>query len=327
MSSAGETNQWHPELISGNEHIAAPDRDGYHLSEDIVDTACLWLRQLISADPDKPFFLYLAFAAGHSPHHVPREFADKYRGCFDDGWDAARNRILARQRETGLLPPDQQLAPRNPGVQVWDELSTEEKRVASRMEEVFAGFMDHTDVQIGRLLKQIDDLGKRDDSLVVALSDNGASSEGGPHGTYDHQRARNGLSTSLADNASRLDDMGGPLTYNHYPFGWAMAGNTPFKRYKGNTYAGGVRAPLLIRWPGGISAAGETRRQFYHVVDVMPTILEIMDIDLPKTVNGIEQMALHGVSMAHTFEDDTADTRKQTQYFETIGQRAVWHEG
>ena len=132
MSSAGETNQWHPELISGNEHIAAPDRDGYHLSEDIVDTACLWLRQLISADPDKPFFLYLAFAAGHSPHHVPREFADKYRGCFDDGWDAARNRILARQRETGLLPPDQQLAPRNPGVQVWDELSTEEKRVASR---------------------------------------------------------------------------------------------------------------------------------------------------------------------------------------------------
>ena len=187
--------------------------------------------------------------------------------------------------------------------------------------------MDHTDVQIGRLLTQLDDLGKRNDSVIMALSDNGASSEGGPHGTYDHQRARNGLGSSVADNAERLADMGGPLTYNHYPFGWAMAGNTPFKRYKSNTYAGGVRAPLLISWPNGIAARGETRRQFYHVVDLMPTVLDVLGVALPNQVNGIEQIPLHGVSMKHTFIDDDAATQKETQYFETIGQRALWHNG
>lgn len=324
---AGETNQWNPELVLGNERVEAPRRSGYHLSEDIVDRACLWLRQLASADPDKPFFLYLTFAAGHSPHHVPRRYADKYRGRFDEGWDVARQRILDRQRASGLLPPDQQLAPRNPGVQLWDDLDGDEQRLAARMEEVFAGFIDHTDVQIGRLLEQLDVLGKRDDSMVLAISDNGASSEGGPHGTYDHQRARNGLPSSVADNLEHLDDMGGPLTYNHYPFGWAMAGNTPFKRYKGNTYAGGVRAPLLLRWPSGIAARGETRRQFYHVVDVMPTVLDVLGLQLPSHVGGIEQIPLHGVSMAHTFESNDAETQKDTQYFETIGQRGIWHRG
>ncbi|MCE2424458.1 MAG: arylsulfatase [Pseudomonadales bacterium] len=324
---AGETNQWDPELIQGNERIDSPDREGYHLSEDIVDQSCKWLRQLVSADPNRPFFLYVAFAAGHSPHHVPRAYADKYRGRFDAGWDAARVHTLERQKASGLLPQDQRLAPRNPGVQVWDELDGDEKRLAARFEEVFAGFLDHTDVQIGRLLEQIDALGKRDDTIVMAISDNGASSEGGPHGTYDHQRSRNGFGTSVEDNLKRLDDMGGPLTYNHYPFGWAMAGNTPFKRYKGNTYAGGVRAPLLVRWPNGIHARGETRRQFYHVVDITPTLLDLLAVPLPGQVNGVEQIPLHGVSMAHTLNDDNADTRKTIQYFETIGQRGIWHEG
>ncbi len=324
---AGETNQWNPELMLGNERIEAPHDGEYHLSEGIVDTACKWLRQLVSAAPDKPFFLYLAFAAGHSPHHVPRAYADKYRGMFDDGWDAARERILARQKASGLLPPDQRLAPRNPRVQVWDELDADEKRLAARFEEVFAGFLDHTDVQIQRLLDQLDALGKRDDTIVLAVSDNGASSEGGPHGTYDHQRSRNGFGSSVEENLARLDDMGGPLTYNHYPFGWAMAGNTPFKRYKGNTYAGGVRAPLLIRWPNGIHAKGETRRQFYHVVDVTPTLLDLLGVPLPSHVNGVKQIPPHGTSMAHTLNDNDADTRKTIQYFETIGQRAIWHKG
>lgn len=323
---AGETNQWNPELILGNERIEPAD-EGYHLSEGIVETACRWLRQLVSAAPDKPFFLYVAFAAGHSPHHVPRSYADKYRGRFDDGWDAARERILERQKASSLLARDQRLAPRNPGVQVWDELDADEKRLAARFEEVFAGFLDHTDVQIRRLLDQIAALGKRDDTIVLAISDNGASSEGGPHGTYDHQRARNGFGSSVEANLARLDDMGGPLTYNHYPFGWAMAGNTPFKRYKANTYAGGVRAPLLIRWPNGIQARGETRRQFHHVVDVTPTLMDLLGVPVPSHVNGVEQMPFHGTSMAHTLNDNDADTKKTVQYFETIGQRAIWHKG
>lgn len=324
---SGETNQWSPELVLGNERIDPPTVEGYHLSAGIVDQSCKWLRQLASAAPEKPFFLYLAFAAGHSPHHVPRAFADKYRGRFDDGWDAARERILARQIASGLLPADQRLAPRNPGVQVWDELGAEERMVAARFEEVFAGFMDHADVQIGRLLKQLDDIGKRDDTIVVAISDNGAAPLGGPYGSYDHHRSRSGDQPSVEENLERLPDLGGPRSYGIYPFGWAMAGNTPFKRYKSHTYAGGVRAPLLIRWPAGIEARGETRRQFYHVVDVTPTLLDVLGLDLPSHVNGVEQMPLHGTSMAHTLNDNDADTRKRIQYFETVGQRAIWQDG
>ena len=323
---AGETNQWSPELVLGNERVEPPAKD-YHLSEGIVAESCLWLRQLAAAAPDKPFFLYLAFAAGHSPHHVPRAFADKYRGRFDDGWDAARDRILARQKASGLLPADQRLAPRNPGVQVWNELSARERKVAARFEEVFAGFMDHADVQIGRLLRQLDDLGKRDDTIVVAISDNGAAPLGGPLGSYDHHRSRGGDRPSVEENLARLPELGGPLSYGIYPFGWAMAGNTPFKRYKAQTYAGGIRAPLLLRWPAGIEAQGETRRQFHHVVDVTPTLLDLLGVDLPSHVNGVEQMPLHGTSMAHTLNDDQADTRKRIQYFETVGQRAIWHVG
>jgi len=323
----GEANQWNPELILGNERIQQPDRDEYHLSEDIVDHACLWLRQLASADPDKPFFLYVAFGAGHSPHHAPPAYIEKYRGRYDDGWDAARQRTIERQRQSGLMPADQEIAPRNPGVRVWDELDADERRVAARFQEAFAGFLDHADDQIGRLLKQLEALGKREDTLVLAISDNGASGEGGPHGIYDQQRSRNGLRTSVTENLERLEDIGGPLTNNQYPFGWAMAGNTPFKRYKANTYGGGIRAPLLLRWPAGIPFRGEKRRQFYHVVDVMPTILDILGLDLPVRVGGIDQIPLHGVSMAHTFEDDSADTQKETQYFETIGQRGIWHKG
>lgn len=324
---AGETNQWNPELITGNERVEPPLGEDYHLSEDIVDVPCKWLRQLTSAAPDKPFFLYLGFAAGHTPHHVPRAFADKYKGRFDDGWDAARERTLARQRASGLLPADQRLAPRNAGVQVWDDLSADEQRTAARFEEVFAGFMEHADVQIGRLLQQLDALGKRENTIVIALSDNGADSLGGPNGSYDHQRARTGNRPTVEENLARIDDLGGPLAYNVYPSGWAMAGNTPFKRYKGNTYAGGVRAPLVIRWPAGIKASGETRQQFYHAVDLTPTLLDLLGVDVPNQVNGFEQIPLHGTSMAHTLNDNDADTRKKTQYFETVGQRAIWHEG
>jgi len=324
---AGETNQWNPELIQGNERIEVPQDPDYHLSEDIVDQSCKWLRQLVSAAPNKPFFLYLAFGAAHTPHHVPRAFADKYAGCFDEGWDVARERTLERQKRSGLLPPDLSLPPRNSGVRPWSELTAEEQKVAARFQEVFAGFVEHTDVQIGRLLDQIHALGKSEDTIVIALSDNGADSLGGSNGSYDHQRARTGHRPTVEENLARLDDLGGPLAYNVYPFGWAMAGNAPFKRYKGNTHAGGVRAPLLIRWPRGIVVKGETRNQFYHAVDITPTLMDLMGLDIPKYVNGFEQIPLHGTSMAHTFTDNPADTRKKIQYFETSGQRAIWHDG
>jgi arylsulfatase len=323
----GETNQWNPELVLGNERVEAPRRDGYHLSEDLVDRAVLWLRQLLSASPDAPFFLYLAFGAAHAPHHAPRSFIEKYRGRFDDGWDAARERVLARQRASGLVPRGQPLAPRNPGVAAWDELAPTARRVFARMQEVFAGFLDHTDVQIARLFAELDRLGRRDDTLVIALSDNGASQEGGPNGTYDEMRFFNGFPTSVEENAPRADDFGSPLAYNHYPIGWAMAGNTPFKRYKQNTHSGGIRAPLILSWPRGIAGCGEIRHQFHHAVDVVPTVLEVVGTELPERVHGIEQMPLHGTSFAYTFDDASAPTRKETQYFEMFGHRGIWHRG
>lgn len=323
----GETNQWNPELVLGNERVDPPARPGYHLSEDLVDHAVLWLRQLLSASPDAPFFLYLAFGAAHAPHHAPRGFIDKYRGRFDDGWDVARERVLARQRASGLLPRDQALAPRNPGVLPWAELDPTAQRVFARMQEVFAGFLDHTDVQIGRLFAELDRLGRRDDTLVIALSDNGASQEGGPNGTYDEMRYFSGLPTSVADNLPRVDDFGSPLAYNHYPIGWAMAGNTPFKRYKQNTHSGGIRAPLILSWPRGIAGRGETRPQFHHAIDVVPTVLEVVGVEAPERVNGIEQMPFHGTSLAYTFAAAEAPTRKETQYFEMFGHRGVWHRG
>lgn len=323
----GETNQWNPELVVGNERVDPPTHPGYHLSEDLVDRANLWLRQLVSAAPDAPFFLYLAFGAAHAPHHVPQSFIEKYRGRFDDGWDAARERILDRQRQSGLLPPDQRLAPRNPGVAAWSDLDAESRRVFARMEEVFAAFLDHTDVQIGRFLAELERLGLREDTLVIALSDNGASQEGGPNGTWDEMRFFNALPSSVEENAARLDDFGSPFAYNHYPIGWAMAGNTPFKRYKQNTHSGGVRAPLIVSWPKKISARGETRRQFHHAIDILPTVLGAVGTDLPKEVKGVAQIPLHGVSLAYTFDDADAPTRKKTQYFEMFGHRGIWHEG
>ena len=327
----GETSQWNPELFLGNERIDAPPQgesgDDFHLSEAIVDRAMLWLRQLVSADDEAPFFLYVAFGAAHSPHHVPAPFIDKYRGRFDDGWDVERDRILARQRASGLLPSDQQLAPRNPDVQPWHELDDNEQQVYARMQEVFAGFLDHADVQIGRLLEELERLGKLDDTLIIALSDNGASAEGGASGALDHTRPRHGIRDTAEEIIPHLDELGGPAVLNHYPRGWAMAGNTPFKRYKRHTHSGGVRAPLLISWPNGIEAQAETRRQFCHVVDLAPTILDLLGIEAPDSINGIEQMPIHGVSLSSTLSDPDAPSPKTTQYFEMIGNRAIWHEG
>ena len=327
----GETSQWNPELFLGNERIDAPARtesgDDYHLSEAIVERANLWLRQLVSADNDAPFFLYVAFAAAHSPHHVPAAYADKYRGRFDHGWDVERERILARQRASGLLPEDQQLTQRNPDVRSWQELKEDERRAYARMQEVFAGFLDHADVQIGRLLDELERLGKLDDTLIIAISDNGASAEGGAGGTFDHTRRRNGVRETVEDVIPRLEDLGGPRVMNHYPRGWAMAGNTPFKRYKSHTHSGGVRAPLLISWPKGIEARGETRRQFCHVVDLAPTILDLIGVDMPQSLNGIEQIPVHGVSLQSTLASADAPSPKTTQYFEMVGNRAIWHEG
>ena len=253
----GETNQWNPELITGNERVEPSKKEGYHLSEDIVDQSRKWLRQLVSADPDRPFFLYVAFAAGHSPHHVPASYVNKYKGRFDGGWDAARERILARQKASGLLPEDQRLASRNPGVQVWDELDADEKRLAARLMEVYAGFLDHADKQISRLLAQVDALGKRDDTIVIAISDNGASPLGGPHGTYDHQRPRNGIGTSVEENLARLDDMGEPLHLQPLPVRLGHGRQHPVQALQGQHLRG--RCPRAPADPLARRDSGEGR--------------------------------------------------------------------
>lgn len=321
----GETNQWSPELIVGNERVDPPG-DDYHLSEGLVDTANLWLRQHVSSAPEMPFFLYVSFGAAHSPHHAPRDFIEKYAGRFDHGWDVERDLTLRRQRESGLNEIEQ-LPPPNPNVQRWADLDADEQRMAARFQEVFAGFLDHTDVQIARLIAQLDAIGVLDNTIVLALSDNGASGEGGPHGTFDRERGRGGPQPSVAENLARYDDIGGPLTWNHYPFGWAMAGNTPYKRYKGNTHSGGVRAPFIVHWPAGMTPDARPRTQFCHAVDVVPTLLDVLGVDPPEVVGGFDQEPMHGESFAVTFTDADAPEPKDTQYFEALGHRAIWHDG
>ena len=296
-SMPGETNQWNPELVTGNERVEPPRREGYHLSEDIVDQSCKWLQQLVSADPDRPFFLYVVFAAGHSPHHVPVAYVNKYRGRFDGGWDKARERILARQRASGLLPPDQRLAPRNPGVQVWDELDADEKRLAARLMEVYAGFLDHADEQIARLIAQIDALGKREDTIVIAISDNGASPLGGPHGTYDHQRPRNGIGYQRRGElgASRRHGRTPDLDLQPLPVRLGHGRQYPVQAIQGPHLRGRCSRSATHPWPDGIRAKGETRRQFYHVVDITPTLVDLLGVPLPAQVNGVEQIPLHGL--------------------------------
>jgi arylsulfatase A-like enzyme len=323
----GEDDQWAPELWYDQHYVAPPAREGYHLSEDLVDRAGEFLSDHLSATPDRPFFLYLAFGACHAPHQAPQSFLDKYRGRFDAGWDAEREKVLARQKAMGIVPPDTQLAPRNPGIRAWDTLGGDEQRLVARMQEVFAGFTEHTDAQIGRLVSFLEQKDRMRDTLFVVLSDNGASGEGGEFGSVNEYRYFLGLPDSLEDNLAEIDKIGGPWTHNHYPSAWAQAGNTPLKFYKKYTFGGGVRAPLVVHWPARLGETGGMREQFHHAIDLAPTMLDLAGVEAPAVYRGVEQLPLHGSSLAYTFDDAQAASRRPTQYFEMGGQRGIYHEG
>ena len=327
----GETNQFYPELYYDNHPVDQPKgfEEGYHVTEDIIDKSIEFVRDQKSLVPEKPFFLYCCFGATHAPHQAPQEYIDKYKGRFDEGWDKIRDRWLARQKEMGVVPPETELAPRNPGVKPWDDLSDGEQKLALKLQEAFAGFLDHTDFHIGRLVDFLESIGELDNTLLCVMSDNGASQEGGPIGVMDTFKFFNGVPEVLEESLERLDEIGGPDTNTNYPWGWAQAGNTPLKRYKQNTHGGGIRDPLVIHWPKKIADKGAIRPQYHHVTDIVPTVLEIVGIEAPKEYNGIPQMPVHGTSLAYTFPTENADapTTKHTQYFEMLGHRGLWHKG
>jgi arylsulfatase len=321
----GETDQYRPNLVHDNHFILPPDEPDYHLSEDLVDMAGRFIVDHRSAAPTRPFFLYLAFGACHGPHHAKAEYRQNYRGRYDDGWDATRERWYRRQLELGVVPPATKLAPPNPDVAPWSSLSADEQRVAARFQEVFAGFLEHTDAQIGKLLAVLRRVGAHDNTLLVLMSDNGATGEGGPLGDWNEIGHLNGLPVDVADNLRRLDELGDASTYPIYPRGWGQAGNTPNKWYKHHTFGGGVRAPLVVQWPGKVEP-GQRVDTFQYVTDLYPTILDVTGTRLPRVVGGIEQLPLHGRSIvAITGAGDPHAPR--TQYFEMLGHRGIYRDG
>lgn len=325
----GETDQFYPELTSDNHHVEAPalPEQGYHVSEDIVDRSIGFLRDQISLVPERPFFLYLAFGATHSPHQAPQAYLDKYRGRFDAGWDVVREDWFERQKQLGIVPPSTELAPRNPGVKPWEALSDNERRFAARLQEAFAAQLDHTDAQIGRLVRFLEEVGQLDDTLLIVMSDNGASQEGGPTGVFDEMRWFNGMAEDVDQAVQRLDDIGGPESHSNIPWGWAQAGNTPLKWYKQNTHGGGVRDPLIVHWPNGVSDGGAIRRPFCHAIDIMPTILELTGTESPGHARGVEQMPLHGASLGPSLVTPEGSAARAVQYFEMLGHRGIWQDG
>jgi arylsulfatase len=324
----GETDQYHPELVYDNHHVEPPatPEEGYHLTEDLADKATLFLRDLRATQPDKPFFLWFTPGACHAPHQAPASYIASYRGQFDKGWDAWRDEVFDRQVASGLLPPGTRLSERPAWVPAWDSLSADEQRLYARMMEVYAGFLTHTDAQVQRVLDAIDELGELDDTIVIVMSDNGASAEGGVRGSFNEQYFFNFVPESMDENLRRIDDLGTPRANNHYPWGWAWAGNTPLKRFKRDTHEGGVADPLIVHWPKRLGAGG-TRHQYVHAIDVMPTLLELIGIDPPDVIGGIEQSPIEGVSFAGTLADPRTASRHVTQYYEMLGSRALYHDG
>ncbi|TQF67090.1 arylsulfatase [Rhodococcus spelaei] len=343
-----ETNQWYPDLVHDNhpvEQPATPDQ-GYHFGVDITDRAIEFIDDVKAIAPDRPVFLYYAPGCAHAPHQAPREWADRYRGRFDEGYEAMRERTLARQKEMGLVPQDAGLPPLNPigtpenrtgpdgkpfppldFTRPWDTLSANEKRLFARMAEVYAGFLSHCDDQIGRLLAYLDEIDQLDNTIVVLVSDNGASGEGGPNGSVNENKLFNGVADDLAENMAMIDELGGTRTYNHYPNGWAMAFNTPFKMWKRYSFNGGTCDPCILSWPAGIAARGETRDQYHHAVDIVPTLLDCLGVELPDTVKGYTQHPIQGVSMRYSFDHGAIPTAKHTQFYSMLGTRGIWHDG
>lgn len=326
----GLTDHFFPELVQDNHRIdppAAPE-EGYHLTDDLVDHLIDYISDHKSVAPDKPYFAYLALGAAHCPHQSHAEYLDRVRGRYDEGWDIIRARRLQRQIDLGIVPDGTELAPRNDGVQPWDELSADEQQVMARLQEAFAAMLEHTDDQLGRLIAHLERLDAREDTLILLMSDNGASQEGGPNGTTNTIAYENGDAVRLEDALAQIDDIGTWRCHSNYPWGWAQVGNTPLKRYKQNVHAGGVRAPLIISWPARLGeVAGQRREQFHDVIDIAPTILGITGVEMPEEHRGTPQLPVHGVSMEYSFCDAAAPTKRPTQYFEMYGHRAIVHEG
>ncbi|HEV3280447.1 MAG TPA: arylsulfatase [Acidimicrobiales bacterium] len=327
----GETHQFVPSLYHDNHSILPPRSidDGYHLSADLADQAIAQLADLRAVDTDRRFFLYLCTGACHSPHHAPTEWIERYRGRFDKGWDRWREEIYARQLESGLLAPGTELSPRPPWVPAWDDLPATERAVAARFMECFAAFLSYTDEQLARVFSFLERTGDRDDTLIVLVSDNGASSEGGASGSINDNRLQNLDPAGPAELARRIDELGGPSAHNNYPWGWTMAGNTPFKRWKREVHEGGVADPCIVSWPARLGAGGGVRRQFAHAVDILPTVLDMVGVEAPTTIDYVPQTGIDGISFAPLLQPGGADApgHRSTQYFEMLGSRAIHHEG
>ena len=322
-----ETNQWYPDLVYDNHPVDQPKspEEGYHLTEDLTDKALEFIKDAKTVAPDKPFFLYYAPGAAHAPHHVSKEWADKFKGRFDMGYEALREQTLARQKEMGIVPADTELPQVNPigttetrkgpkgqpfppldVTRPWDSLSADEKRLFARMAEVYAGFLAHADYHIGRLLDYLEESGQRDNTMVIMVSDNGASGEGGPNGSVNEMLFANGIPDNIQANLAKLDELGGTRTYNHYPNGWAMAFNTPFKMWKRYEFNGGTADPCIISWPSaaaGATGRGELRHQYHHAIDIVPTILDTLGVEAPETIKGHVQSRFDGVSMRYSVDD------------------------
>ncbi len=322
------TDQWHPELCRDNRPIQLERPEDYHLTADLVDNAIGDVRDhLSSRGRPRPFFLYVALGACHWPHHVPKEYIERYAGRYDKGWDAIREERLRKQIALGMVPPETPLAPLNPDVKPWQAHSDDERRFFARLQETYAGFLEHTDTEIGRLVDYLSSVGQLENTLIVLISDNGSSAEGGPTGAVHLRRHMVYEKETVASSLPFIDRIGSEMAYNHYPTGWAQVSNTPLKWYKKHVHGGGVRAPLILHWPGHISEPGRIRHQYHHVVDIAPTVYDILNVSAPEEFEGVPQLPIHGTALTYTFEAPEAPTRKQTQIFELLGDRAIWSHG
>ncbi|HTY29406.1 MAG TPA: arylsulfatase [Mycobacterium sp.] len=336
----GETNQWFPDLVEDNRFIEqeyGPD-EGYHLSKDLADQAIRMLRDQKSSNPSKPWYMWFCPGANHAPHHAPQDYIDKYKRKFDDGYEAYRDWVLPRMIARGVFPEGTKMTPINPlpqdvamandSVRPWNSLNADEKKLFSRMAEVYAGFSEYTDAQVGRIIDYLEQTGQLENTIVFYCADNGASGEGSPNGSVNENKFFNGYPDELSENMKYLETLGSPDTYNHYPTGWAVAFSTPFQMFKRYAqFAGGTCDPMVISWPKGIKAKGEVRDQYHHATDVAATILDVAGLQMPKEYKGIKQYPLNGVSMRYSFDAKDAATTKKRQYYAMLGTRGIWQDG
>ena len=325
----GDTSQFTPAIFDGTKPIEPPNTEDYHLDEDMADRAINYIREQHALAPEKPFFVYYAPGTSHAPHHAPQEWIDKFKGQFDQGWDAVRAETHARMLEKGIIPPGTELTQRPDQLRAWDSLNDQQKELYARMMEVYAGALAHMDHQINRIIDAIEETGELDNTLIIYLmGDNGASAEGSPDGLLNEMTFFNNIEVPFEDTYARMDELGGPNTFGHFPSAWAHAMNTPFQWTKQiASHFGGTRNGMIIRWPAGIEAKGEVRNQFHHVIDIMPTILEATGLPAPTSINGVSQSPIEGTSMMYAFNDAEAPSTRRTQYFEMLGNRAIYSDG